>query len=79
MFLYDCVLTVCVKMYSLVSAYCSMCERMRYRHNERAPRHLENSPMKTQLDVQKALHLSLSPLFSPASSGPPLTIFDISL
>lgn len=29
------------------------------RHNKRAPRHLENSPMKTQLDGQKTLCLSL--------------------
>lgn len=41
-------------------------EREIERHNKRAPRHLENSPMKTQLDGQK---FHLSPLF-PSSISP---------
>lgn len=45
----------------MLSVACvSECEKERQRHNERAPRHLENSPMKMQLDGQKSLQLSLS-------------------
>lgn len=51
-------------------------EREIKRNNKRAPRHLENSPMKTQSDGQKTLHLSLSlrcslfPSFNTFSQSP---------
>lgn len=75
--MFDCVfVSVCVCRH-LAADHCLLFhperlrERERWRRNERAPRHLEKSPKKTQLDERQALHLSLR-------SPPPITTTQLS-